>query len=322
MSFLDTLDAEGKQLYNDYIIQCNKWINYIRPKAIRKLNDYLDTNKKTFNKYEYLNKQYFDSQHTKKANKEPSKDITAKYKKLSLLFHPDKYSNSRSTEFFALINKIYSDNNAVLINAIDTAAHLILELNNLENIITNLDSNNITNITRKITSNITSNITNTLKNAENNSNNANTIFTILNSNGNVNLNLNLNENLNENSCSSDNQFEIDKKNNDNAEDFLNSTIYSFYKDNKTTIDYINEQFITEEQLIEKIRNASKYERDFIDFCGERYQDNKNIMVALCEWIMNENEELRKEHAKIIKRKCKNAGKIGKTWISIFYQYCN
>lgn len=294
MSFLDTLDAEGKQLYNDYIIHCNKWINYIRPKAIRKLNDYLDTNKKTFNQYEYLTKQYSDSQHTRKVNKEPSKDITAKYKKLSLLFHPDKYSNSRSTEFFSLINKIYSDNNVVLINAIDTVAHLILELDNLENIIANLDDNNNTNITRKITSNIT----NTLKNAENNSNNANTIFTILNSNGNLNVNLNLNEN--ENSCSSDNQFEIDKKNNDNAEDFLNSTFYSFYKDNKTTIDYINEQFITEEQLIEKIRNASKYERDFIDFCGERYQDNKNIMVALCEWLMKENEELKKEHSKLSK----------------------
>lgn len=298
MSFLDTLDAEGKQLYNDYIIHCNKWINYIRPKAIRKLNDYLDTNKKTFNKYEYLTKQYYDSQHTRKANKEPSKDITAKYKKLSLLFHPDKYSNSRSTEFFSLINKIYSDNNAVLINAIDTAAHLILELDNLENIIANLDELNINNITRKITSNIT----NTLKNAENNSNDANSIFSILNSNwnGNCNGNLNDNENENENSCSSNNQFGIDEKNNDNVEDFLNSTAYSFYKDNKTTIDYINEQFITEEQLIEKIRNASKYERDFIYFCGERYRDNKNIMIALCEWIMKENEELKKEHSKLSK----------------------
>ena len=299
MSFLDTLDAEGKQLYNDYIIHCNKWINYIRPKAIRKLNDYLDTNKKTFNKYEYLTKQYYDSQHTKKPNKEPSKDITAKYKKLSLLFHPDKYSNSRSTEFFSIINKIYSDNNAVLINAIDTTAHLILELDNLENIIANLDELNINNITRKIT--------NKLKNAENDSNNANYIFSILN----FNWNGNLNENDNENSCNSDNQFGIDEKNNDNVEDFLNSTAYSFYKDNKTTIDYINEQFITEEQLIEKIRNASKYERDFIDFCVERYQDNQNIMIALCEWIMKENEELRKEHAKLSKENAKIQARLEK-----------
>jgi len=306
MSFLDTLDAEGKQLYNDYIIHCNKWINYIRPKAIRKINDYLDTNKKTFNKYEYLTKQFSDRQHSRKdskePNKEPSKDITAKYKKLSLLFHPDKYSNSRSTEFFSLINKIYSDNNAVLINAIDTIAHLILELDNLENIITNLDSNNITNITRKITRNSTSNCTrntnNIVNNAENDSNYANTIFSILNSNGNGNGNEN--ENENENSCCSDNQFEIDKKNNNNLEDFLNSTVYSFYRDNKSTIDLINDQFITEEELIEKIRNASKYERDFIDFCGERYRDNKNIMLALCEWLMKENEELKKEHAKLSK----------------------
>lgn len=268
MSFLDTLDTEGKQLYNDYIVHCNKWINYIRPKAIRKLNDYLDTNKKFFNKYEYLTEQYSDSQHNNKVNKEPSKDITAKYKKLSILFHPDKYNNAHNTELFSLINKIYSNNNIVLINAIDIVAHRILELDNLENIISNLDDSNITTI---------------LNNSKttNDANDANYIFSILNSNGNRNLNEN------------ENQFEINNKNYNNPEIFLNSTCYSFYKDNKNTIYHINDQFIMEEEFIEKIRNARTYERDFIDFCFEKYRDNKNIMVALCEWIMRENEELSK-----------------------------
>ena len=48
MSFLDTLDEEGKKIYNDYITHRNKWFNYIRPKAIKKMNDYFDTTKKSF----------------------------------------------------------------------------------------------------------------------------------------------------------------------------------------------------------------------------------------------------------------------------------
>lgn len=278
MSFIDSLDEEGKQLYNNYIIHCNRWINYIRPKAIKKLNDYLDTSKKTFYQYEYIN--YSVIQDTIKVNKEPSKDITAKYKKLSLLFHPDKYNNSHSTEFFSLINKIYSDNNEVLINAIDTVAHLILELDNLKNIIANLDDLNITNITQNIT-NVVMNSKNT-----NDANYANTIFTILNSNLSDTLKQQTNT---ENICNTHEDFD---------ENFLNSTYYTFYKNNEHTIKYINETFITEEELIKKITNASIYKVNFINFCGERYVDNKNILTAVCEWKMKENAELSKENEKM------------------------
>ena len=35
------------------------------------------------------------------------------------------------------------------------------------------------------------------------------------------------------------------------------------------------------------------------------------MVALCEWIMNENEELRKEHAKLSKENAKMQTRLEK-----------
>ena len=274
MSFLDTLDEEGKQLYNNYITHRDKWINYIKPKAFSKINSYLDTNKRIFDQYEYLNINGGIS-FSYSVNKEPDKNIRAKYKKISLLFHPDKYNNASSTQFFSIINKIYADNNEILINAIDSVAHLILELDNLENIITNL-----TNL---------DNITTILKIKIKNNGDANEIFEVLNSNGNVNKCSN--ENCNEKS-------EIDNQELYSDEEFLNSTIYGFYKDNKNSVNYINEKFITEEQFIEKIKKADKYQTEFINFCAERYRDNENIMIALCEYKMKENAELVKTNEKL------------------------
>ena len=269
MSFLDALDEEGKQLYNNYIIHRDIWINYIKPKTITKLNNYLNTNKKFFDQYEYMNIKY-DMSYS--FNKEPNKNIRAKYKKLSLLFHPDKYNNASSTKFISIINKIYSDNNEILLNAIDFIAHLILELDNIDNIITNL-----TNL---------DNITNILNIKIQNNGDVNEIFAILNSNDNANK------------CSNENCDE--KSELHNAENFLTSSLYGFYKNQKTSVDCINDTFITEEQIIEKIRKATTYQSEFINFCGERYQDNKNIMIALCEYKMKENAELVKENEKLVK----------------------
>ena len=56
-AFLKTLDDEGRQLYTDYITSLNKWIAYMRPKAIKKLNDYLDSKGKLYDRYEYLYQQ-------------------------------------------------------------------------------------------------------------------------------------------------------------------------------------------------------------------------------------------------------------------------
>ena len=68
-------------------------------------------------------------------------NLTSKYKKLCLLFHPDKNHNPRSAKIFTIINKIYTEttpNSNILINIIDLIAHNVLECqteaNNLESL--------------------------------------------------------------------------------------------------------------------------------------------------------------------------------------------
>ena len=54
-------------------------------------------------------------------------------------------------------------------------------------------------------------------------------------------------------------------------------------------------FLTEEELIEKIKNANTYEKSFVNFCAERYASNGNILRATCEWLSRINENLQKEN---------------------------
>jgi len=280
MAFLDSLDEEGKQLYSDYIKYRNKWIDYVRPKALKKLNDYLNSNNKDFDKYEYLNINIADICSDKKKS---SKENTAKYKKLSLLFHPDKFNKPQelSTAFFALINKFHSANNDTLINTIDTISHLILEIDNLDsldylkNIIRNLNNPDITNILKKKLK--------TKMADKTEANVAYDIFEILISSN------PLNDNAND---------KPEPLNNSIYEEFIDSIMYSFYKDKQSSIDYINDKFITEAQLIEKIEKHSVFNTDFIIFCAQRYRDNKNIMVAIHKLGEQLKDKLIKENAKM------------------------
>jgi len=143
MSNQSDLDEEGLKLYNDYIKARNKWINYIRPKAIQKLNIYIDEKQKNYYKYEYLNHKYNTASTTMNSNQIQDKETQAKFKKLSLLFHPDKFNNLLATEFFILIKDFYSKNNEIIINTINDIAHEILELNDLQVLINNLSNSSI-----------------------------------------------------------------------------------------------------------------------------------------------------------------------------------
>lgn len=270
MSFLDNLDEEGKQIYRDYIIHCNKWVNYIMPKANKKMNDYFDTTQKKFYKYEYLTFEYnYTYIDINCSNNKCTPALIAKYKKLCLLFHPDKFNNSYNTLFFVLINSFYKENNEFMINIIDTIAQYVLELDNLENIINNLDKiltskNNITNVLKHITD-------------------ANELFAILNSTDILAYNTDAGADNVQNMTEQD--ADINK--------FLSSTVYSFYKGNKTTVDYINDNYITEEQVIEIIKNCTKLDKKIIDFYKEKYEhSNMNIRIAVYEWL---NNELKKEN---------------------------
>ena len=64
-----------------------------------------------------------------------SKETTSRYKKLSLLFHPDKFSEKLHTgvaTFFSLLTKFHKQNNLHMLEVIDSISHLILELPSLE----------------------------------------------------------------------------------------------------------------------------------------------------------------------------------------------
>jgi len=289
-SFLETLDEEGRQLYADYINSLNKWNAYIRPKAIKKFNDYLDSKGKWYNKYDYLDQQY--SKFAEKVIKIDSKTLSAKYKKLSLLLHPDKFRNSHSTELFALINKFYGDGNGFMITMIDAISQYILEEtdnpdvdNIIENIIINLNNPDIQNI-----------ITRKIGNDTVNDTNAQDVFNMLISNLEDIANFGNGKGNGDSDSKNGNQCSTEDISNN--EKFMTSTIYSFYKGSASTIGCINDMFLTEEELIEKIKNSNTYEKDFVVFCSEKYCSNENILRATCEWLSKINENLQKENQEI------------------------
>mgnify|MGYP003352653089 CR=1 FL=1 len=59
--------------------------------------------------------------------------------------------------------------------------------------------------------------------------------------------------------------------------------------------YIDNNFLTECELIHKIENTEPYMQDFIDFCYERHRDNKNILTAIVKWRLKVNEKLKEEN---------------------------
>ena len=256
----DNTDNTEQKIYEDYIKHRNAWINYIRTKAVKKLNDYMDTSGRKFYKYGYLTSICRDIDICTVTDK----DLTAKYKKLSLLFHPDKFKNSNSNELFTLINKFYKDGKSTIINAIDVIAHNILELPDISNIITNLTDPKILN---KLA----------------NQNDASEILLIMNRGICVK---DKDVTQEDDDCGLDSQAQ---------DEFISSICYKFYKDVPSTINYINSNYLTEAEFISKIKDSSNYEIDFINYCKEMYNDNKKIMIAISEWFVKENEKLVNEN---------------------------
>lgn len=260
MSFLSNLDEEGKQIYNDYILHIDKWVKYIKPISKTTLNTYIVENKKYYNQNEYLYFMYREVINDTNLNKEHTPELNGKYKKLCLLFHPDKFKNPLNNEFFMLIKKFYIENNCIVINLIDIIAHFILELDDLQNIINNL--NNLNNY----------------KNIEllRNNTNPDYIFSILNNSSNSN-------------CQ---EF---KNEEDEYTTFLNSTEYLFYTNNTSAINYINDTYLDEIQFIEKINKCTQSDINFIKFSIDRYKSNENIMIALYQCLEKLNLQIKTEN---------------------------
>lgn len=103
---METIDPSARLLYDSYINTRNAWISYIRPHAITKLNNYLFNTGRKYYKYEYYtNSTYGFMKDTPIPAKPKSRDVGAKYKKLCILFHPDKFNHPSSSELFCLLKK-------------------------------------------------------------------------------------------------------------------------------------------------------------------------------------------------------------------------
>jgi hypothetical protein len=142
---------EGKKLYEEYIKSYKAWIQYIEMKIKYKQSEFLSKNNKKYYKYDYLSMYdnitnlYNEKSLTESTQSAESK---LKYKKLSLLFHPDKFNIT--TSIFSFINKHKS--NIKILELLDSISDNILDKTKeeIDNIITKLDNekfiNNIINL--------------------------------------------------------------------------------------------------------------------------------------------------------------------------------
>ena len=275
-AWLDTLDDEGRTFYNNYVTATKKWVQYIKPKATTKFNTYLNTTKKIYDKHEYVNflyqtnhANYIQDTTTSPTPGQQSKDLTAKYKKLSLLFHPDKYNNPNNSKFFMLIKKFYNDNNEYIINTIDTISHIILDTPDISNLITNLENPNITQLLQSHLPIPTHQ----------------DIFTILNTTDITMQPSNTPDSMA--TATSDDLIDKDLE-------FLVSSEYGFYQQKQEYQKLIDAKYITEAEFIKIIHDTPHYNQDFIMYCHNLYSHVPAILAAITDWQRRDNERLKKE----------------------------
>jgi hypothetical protein len=131
MSFYSDPDVHGKKLYDDYIKARDVWFDYVKPKAHKIFNDYLNEQNKKFYRYEY-----YTSKIIMNVKEDPTDDPTDDnkkiYKLLSKKFHPDKFHKVNSDKFFAKINKAINENNTKFLESIIEKTEEILQFSDDE----------------------------------------------------------------------------------------------------------------------------------------------------------------------------------------------
>lgn len=283
---METLDQSGRLLYDSYIKARDAWISYIRPLAITKLNNYLSSTGREYYKYEYytnaINGFMKDTLTDTKA-KNSSLDMVAKYKKLCILFHPDKFKHPSSSQLFCLLKKWFDVGNSNMLDILDRIAHLVLEMpsiptdnlaDNLANILANLANPDILNIIKFKCRDIED---------------ARCLFDLLNTEPNL-----LGSS---NSSNSSNDYNYNMK----TEDFINTNAYKFFMNEADTKSTMDELCLTEVELIDYIKLHGLYNNDYLAFCYERYRDNENILRAVVELQIQKNNELKKENETLRQR---------------------
>jgi len=116
------LTEEGKKLYNEYINGKNAWREYIRNIATESFNKRFNDLGKKYYKYSYFGYIINNLKDDKKQMSDKTKKI---YHKLSILFHPDKYT--KSDKIFIIITSCANKDEYNILELIDGLSSDILE---------------------------------------------------------------------------------------------------------------------------------------------------------------------------------------------------
>ena len=125
---MDTLDDHGKMLYDNYIKARNEWTSYVAPIAQNYIRDLLNKANKKYYRFEYLFAQYgynVTEDITSCDNSDKPKKIKKLYRKLSLLFHPDKFKTNEN--LFKFIKTLYDENNTTKLSKINEDIDILLD---------------------------------------------------------------------------------------------------------------------------------------------------------------------------------------------------
>ena len=125
---MDTLDDHGKMLYDNYINARNEWTSYVAPIAQNYIRDLLNKANKKYYRFDYLFAQYgykVAEDITSCDNSDKPENIKKLYRKLSLLFHPDKFKTNEN--LFKFIKTQYDENNATKLSKINEDIDILLD---------------------------------------------------------------------------------------------------------------------------------------------------------------------------------------------------
>lgn len=111
---MNLLDEEGNQLFEAMQLAKQNWIRYITPIVLKYISQKMADTRSPYFKYDYLY-----SVSMREQSKIISQDTEQLYKKLSLVFHPDKFKTN-SDCIFKLINAAHREDNIILLQKIES----------------------------------------------------------------------------------------------------------------------------------------------------------------------------------------------------------
>jgi hypothetical protein len=137
---MDTLDEEGKMLYDNYIKARNEWTTYIAPKITEYFTKKLNDANKKYYRFDYLFFKNVTEDITSVEVSNKPESLKKLYRKLSLLFHPDKYTpkgsspngSIHSDNLFKFIKKLYDEDDITKLSKINDDIDMLLDYDSSE----------------------------------------------------------------------------------------------------------------------------------------------------------------------------------------------